>query len=103
MSGVCVGFDQTELEQVLNEFQSVVSNKTGETNLVKLHIDTQDAVTVAQPPYSVPMALREVVRDELESLERAGIIERSDSPWASLLVPVRKSNNKIRLCVDIGN
>ncbi len=40
------------------------------------------------------------MRDELESLERAGIIERSDSPWASPLVPVRKSNNKIRLCVD---
>ncbi len=23
LSGVCMGFDQTELEQVLNEFQSV--------------------------------------------------------------------------------
>ncbi len=74
-----MAFDQTELEQVLNEFQSVMSNETRKTNLVKLHIDTQDA-PVAQPPYSVPMALREFARDELEYLERAGIIERSDSP-----------------------
>ncbi len=29
-----------------------------------------------------------------------GIIERSDSCWASPLVPVKKPGGKVRLCVD---
>ncbi len=40
------------------------------------------------------------MREELEKLECSGIIVRSDSPWAAPLVPVRKPNGKVRLCVD---
>ncbi len=39
--------------------------------------------------------MREDVRAELKALEEAGIIQRSDSSWASPLVPVKKKNGKV--------
>ena len=40
------------------------------------------------------------MRDELLYLENNGIIKRSESCWASPLVPVEKHDGGIRLCVD---
>ncbi len=88
------------MKGVLEEFDGLFSSGTGSTTVVKLKIDTQQAAPIAQPTYFVPLSMREKVRDELVSLEEAGIIERSDSPWASPLLPVKKPNNKVRLCVD---
>lgn len=36
----------------------------------------------------------------MDSLVKAGIIERSDSAWSSPLVPVAKPDGGVRLCVD---
>ena len=38
---------------------------------------------------------------ELKHLEADDIIEPSNSPWASPLVPVVKGNGKVRLGMDI--
>ncbi len=67
---------------------------------MQLRIDTKEVSPIAQPPYSVPVSMRESVREELSVLEESGIIKRSNSAWASLLVPVKKKCGKIRLCVD---
>ncbi len=48
----------------------------------------------------MPLGVRDDVKRELEVLEESGIIERSSSPWASSLVPVKKKDGGIRLCVD---
>ena len=40
------------------------------------------------------------VRDHLRQLLDAGIIRRSQSPWASNIVLVRKKDSSLRLCVD---
>uniref|UniRef100_A0A8C5QC51 Gypsy retrotransposon integrase-like protein 1 n=1 Tax=Leptobrachium leishanense TaxID=445787 RepID=A0A8C5QC51_9ANUR len=42
----------------------------------------------------------EDVRDILHSMEEAGIIQESRSPYASPIVVVRKKNGSVRLCVD---
>ncbi len=100
LSGVCGNFDEEQLKKVLEEFGEVFSGGTGSTSVVNLKIDTQQEIPIAQPPYSVLLSMRDKVRDELISLEEAGIIERTDSPWASPLVPVKKANNQVRLCAD---
>lgn len=63
-------------------------------------IDTGDSQPIRQSPYSVPLGIRDKVKKELEVLESGGIIERCASSWASPLVPVRKPDGGIRLCVD---
>ena len=52
-------------------------------------------------PRPVPFALRERVEQELDRLERDGVLEQTHySEWAALIVAVPKSDGKIRLCGD---
>ncbi len=85
LSGECEGFRAEQLEELVLEFGSVFADgATGTTDIVKMKIDTKDADPIAQPPYSVPLSMREPVREEIRSLEKAGIITRSNSSWRHL-------------------
>ena len=70
-----------------------------------MDIDTGDSPPVCQKPYNLPLKHAEWVKQELEMLEKVGIIYRSVSPWASPIVVVPKKTEpgeppKKRLCVD---
>ena len=43
------------------------------------------------------------MKEELKRMEEAGIIERVTGPteWCATMVPVQKSNGKLRICVDL--
>ena len=77
----------------------------GKTPLITMEIDTGDSPPICQRPYNLPLKHADWVRKELEMLEKAGIISRSISPWASPIVIVPKKTEpeqppKKRLCVD---
>ena len=54
------------------------------------------------PPCSVPEALREPLRKELDSLVTQGILAKVSKPtdWVNSLLCVTKSNGALRLCLD---
>ena len=60
------------------------------TPIIQMEIDTGDNPPVSQRPYSLALRHVEWVRQELEALEKAGVITRSMSPWASPIVIVPK-------------
>ena len=77
----------------------------GKTKLVKMDIDTGDSPPVSSRPYTLPLKHYEWVQREIESLERAGVITKSMSKWASPIAIVPKKSApgeplKRRLCVD---
>ena len=77
----------------------------GRTTLIEMEIDTGDSLPVTQNPYTLPLKHHEWVRKEIETLEKAGVIERSLSPWASPVIVVPKKSvpdepPRRRLCVD---
>ena len=77
----------------------------GRTKLVKMDIDTEDSPPVSSRTYTLPLKHYEWVQREIESLERAGVITKSMSKWASPIVIVPKKSApgeppKRRLCVD---
>ena len=93
--------DQTrELESLLARFRSIFQSLPGHTTVTEHRIVTGGARPVRLPPYRIPHALRENVRQELEEMLEHGIIEHSSSDWASPLVIVRKKDSSLRLCVD---
>ena len=70
-----------------------------------MEINTCDSPTITQKPYTLPLKHAGWVQKELEILEKAGVIVRSVSPWASPIVIILKRTApgeppKRRLCVD---
>ena len=60
---------------------------------------------ITSKPYTLPLKHYEWVQREIETLEKAGIIERSISPWASPIVIVPKKSApgkppRRRMCID---
>ena len=53
-----------------------------------------------QKTYPVPLALREKVREKIQNMLEASIIERATSPYCNPLRIVRKSNGDVRVCLD---
>ena len=69
---------------------STDSSDIGKTPLLEVEIDTGDSLPITQKPYTLPLKHTEWVQRELEILEKAGVIVRSVSPWASPIVVVPK-------------
>ena len=81
------------------------SSDIGKTPLLEVEIDTGDNLPITQKPYTLPLKHTIWVQRELEILEKASVIVRSVSPWASPIVVVPKRTApgeppKRRLCVD---
>ena len=52
-------------------------------------------------PRSVPFALKEGIEEELDRLEKEGIVHRvMHGEWATPIVPILKPDKKVRICGD---
>ena len=77
----------------------------GHTQLIEMEIDMGESLPVAQSPYTLSLKHYNSVRQEIETLEKSGVIERSLSRWASPVIVVPKKSApdeppRRRLCVD---
>ena len=70
---------------------SLNNEDIGHTQLVTMYIDTGDSPPVRQKPYTLPLK-HSWVQQEIETLGWAGVIKKSISPWASLIVVVPKKS-----------
>ena len=96
--------DQTKLtlEAVLDKHSKVFREELGMVREVtaKLHVDPQDRPKFYRPR-SVPYTMKDKVEQELDHLDKHGIIEPVQfSEWAAPIVPVLKQNGDIRICGD---
>ncbi|CAO1622711.1 unnamed protein product [Sympodiomycopsis kandeliae] len=93
---------RTQVERVLrnNHRAFAYGNRIiGSTDWVKLSVDTGDALPISQPPYHASPSGRKVIEETVQELEDLGIVEDSDSSWASPVVLVNQGD-KVRFCVD---
>ena len=70
-----------------------------------MDINTGDSPPIASKPYTLSLKHYDWVQKEITTLERAGIITKSTSPWASPVVVVPKKSApgdppQRRMCVD---
>ena len=95
-------------KDLCTEFKDIFSTDSsdiGKTPLLEVEIDIGDSLPITQKPYTLPLKHTTWVQRELEILEKAGVIVRSVSLWASpiVIVPKRTASGeppKWRLCVD---
>ena len=70
-----------------------------------MDIDTGDSPPVCQKPYSLPFKTCRMGAKRTGNTRKAGVIQRSMSPWASPIVIVPKKSEpgeppRRRMCVD---
>ena len=71
-----------------------------ETDLLTMEIETGSAATKRQAARRMPFAVRSEVAKQLRDMQEAGVVQPSNSPWASPVVMVRKRDGSHRFCVD---
>ena len=99
---------QKAFDELCEKYDDIISKNSGDigkTMLIEMEIDTGNHPPIASKPYTLPLKHYEFVQREIETLERAGIIERSISPWASPVVIVPKKSApgeppRRRMCTD---
>ena len=97
-----------KFHKLCDRYDQIISKGSadiGKTLLVEMDIDTGDSPPIACRPYTLPLKHHDWVKKEIEILDRAGIIDKSISAWASPVIIVPKKSKpgeppKRRMCVD---
>ena len=80
-----------EFNRLCDRFDDIISkgnDDIGKILVVEMDIDTGDLPPIASKPYTLSLKHYDWVQKEITTLERAGIITKSISPWASPVVIV---------------
>ena len=87
--------EQSQLKLLLIKYQSVFaksSDDLGFSDRIEHHIDTMGAEPIREPVRRLPLAKREIEREEVRKMLQKGVIEPSISPWSSNIVLVTKKD-----------
>ena len=99
---------KVQFDELCEQFKDIISqgsDNIGKTLLVEMDIDTGDSPPIVSKPYTLALKHFDWVKKEITTLERAGIITKSISPWVSPVVIVPKKSApgeppQRRMCVD---
>ncbi|KAJ1126611.1 hypothetical protein NDU88_005018 [Pleurodeles waltl] len=90
---------------LLGQFSELFSTMPGTTSWYEHTIDTGDSLPVKSKIYRQPDHVRDCIKQEVQKMLELGVVEHSESPWASPVVLVPKPHSKdgkkeMRFCVD---
>ena len=93
--------DETAKARILNKYADVFDGIGCFEGEYRITVDST-VPPVLHSPRRVPVALREPLKEELDTLIQQGIIAKVNRPtdWVNLCVCVTKPNGKLRLCLD---
>ena len=97
--------EETEkVRTLLWEHKEIISwgeGDIGHTTLLHHTIDTGNAQPIRQRARRLPYHQQKEVSELLNDMLSRGIIEPSQSPWASPIVLVKKRDGSVRFCVEL--
>lgn len=91
------------LEALVGKFTNCFSTQEGDlgiTHLGEMTIQLTSNKPICYRPYRLAIAERPTVRNKVEQLLASGVIQESNSDYASPIILVPKKNGEVRLCVD---
>ena len=102
INGITKPSYQKKLDDLLKQYEEIFRDELGKCKQIKakLHVKP-NTVPKFYRPRPIPLALKEKVEEDLNRLERLGVISKVEtSEWATPTVPVRKPNGSVHLCGD---
>jgi hypothetical protein len=92
---------QTEFKDMLTQYESVITDVPGCTDVVYHKIELlPNARVIKLPPYRMSPSMQDQLKAELDILLAGDIIEESQSEWSSPCIVVPKPDGGIRAVVD---
>ena len=77
------------------------SNASSQTHAIEVHLPLKEgAVPHRHAPPRLGVEGRCFVRENVAEMERRGIVYKTQSPWGSRIVLVRKKDGTLRQCID---
>ena len=96
--------DQEKVKELFREYRQLFALddlNLGHTSIVKHKIELDDYKPFKDRyPWILPHHYEEV-RKHLNKMLEIGAIRKSNSPWASTVVLVRKKDGSLRFCIDL--
>ena len=91
-----------EFKGLIDEIAEIFSKDDEDLGTSKYthKIALSDDTPTKSRPYRVPYKQLKVAEEHLDQMLRMGVIRKSNSPWASPVVMVEKSDGSLRFCVD---
>jgi len=97
----CEGYKESEISKLLERKKECFSDSPGLCTIGECEVVLSDNHQVVNiPPRNIPIHIRPQVEAEINKLLTAGIIVPSEEEWCSPIVPVKKKDGSIRICVD---
>ena len=93
-----------EVQDLLCKWKSVFSLHDldlGLTDKAEHRIRLKDDIPFKEKPRPIPPSMYEDVRKHLKEMQDLGVIRKSQSPYASNVVIVRKKSGALRFCLDL--
>ena len=88
------------LKDLVRRYPDVFTDMPGETDVIQHQIKLTDDTPIRCKPYPLPYAMREELRNEVDTMLEMGVVRPSTSPYASPIVMVKKKDGSNRVCVD---
>ena len=95
--------ERNQVLTLLSNYHSVLSlndSDVGCTSIIKHKIETTIEDPVQVPVRRLQGPVLKEIEESCKRLEEDGIIRRSKSPYSAPVVPIRKPDGTIRLCID---
>ena len=94
---------QTEVFTMFNKYKFMFSTGDSDIGLASVtqhYIELTDHTPICQQPRRFPQPVSDDIERQCQELNALDIIEPSSSPYSSPVVPVRKKDGSIRMCID---
>jgi hypothetical protein len=92
--------ERVEFTQMMKRYEHIFSTKPGKIKNYTCQIKLKPGEPICQKSYPIPVSKMGEIQDEINRMMTLGIIERSNSPWSSPIVGIKKKNGSLRVCLD---
>ena len=89
------------MKDLTRRYSDPFADMPRETNVIQHRVKLRDDTPIHCKPYRLPYAMREELRNEVDSMLEMGVVSPSKSPYVSPIVLFKMKGGYNRVCVEL--